>query len=103
MPETRPMMPTAIDMIGCHAVANDATAATPVIVVSALAAESVCCIINYKDSNYGQIGFTHVSVASSHVQRHPSLGYGTGGCHWQFASNVQLGYGCGAEKLSLSG
>jgi hypothetical protein len=31
-------------------VANDATAATPVIVVSALAAESVCCIINYKDN-----------------------------------------------------
>ena len=52
MPEISPMMPTAIEMIGCHAVANDATAATPVIVVSALAAESVCCIINYKDSNY---------------------------------------------------
>ena len=41
MPEISPMMPTAIEMIGCHAVANDATAATPVIVVRVLAAESV--------------------------------------------------------------
>ena len=49
-PETRPMIPTAIDMIGCHAVANEATAAAPVIVVRVLAAESVCCIINYKDN-----------------------------------------------------
>jgi len=50
MPETRPMMPTAIDMIGCQDVAKDATAETPVIVVRVLAAESVCCIIYYKDN-----------------------------------------------------
>jgi hypothetical protein len=37
--------PTIIEMIGCHAVANDATAATPVIVVRVLAAESVWWII----------------------------------------------------------
>ena len=42
-----PMMPTAIEMIGCHAVANDATAATPVNVARELAAESVCWIIWY--------------------------------------------------------
>ncbi len=64
MPETRPIMPTAIDMIGCHAVANDATAATPVIVVSALAAESVCCIINYKDSNYSVGGNGWVTISN---------------------------------------
>lgn len=45
IPEMQPMIPTTIDMMGCQAVANDATAATPVIVVSVLAAESVCCNI----------------------------------------------------------
>ncbi len=38
-------MPTAIDMMGCHEVAKDATAATPETVASVLAAESVCWII----------------------------------------------------------
>ncbi len=42
-----PIRPTAIEMMGCHAVANDATAATPVNVASVLAAESVCWIIWY--------------------------------------------------------
>jgi hypothetical protein len=46
-------------------VANDATAATPVIVVSALAAESVCCIINYKDSNYSVGGNGGVTTSNS--------------------------------------
>lgn len=52
IPEMQPMIPTTIDMMGCQAVANEATAAAPVIVVSVLAAESVCCIIYHKDSNY---------------------------------------------------
>ena len=45
IPEMQPITPTIIEMIGCHAVANDATAATPVIVVRVLAAESVWWII----------------------------------------------------------
>lgn len=52
IPEIHPISPTAADMMGCQAVANEATAAAPVIVVSVLAAESVCCIIYHKDSNY---------------------------------------------------
>ncbi len=40
-----PIIPTTADIIGCHAVANDAKAATPVTVVSVLATESVCCNI----------------------------------------------------------
>jgi hypothetical protein len=48
----QPIIPTTIEMMGCQAVANEATAAAPVIVVSVLAAESVCCIIYHKDSNY---------------------------------------------------
>ena len=40
-PEMHPISPTIIEIIGCHAVAKDATAATPVIVVRVLAAESV--------------------------------------------------------------
>lgn len=56
IPETHPISPTAADMMGCQAVANEATAAAPVIVVSVLAAESVCCIIYHKDSNYSTGG-----------------------------------------------
>ena len=49
-PDISPITDTADERIGCHAVAIEATAATPVTVVRALAAESVCCIINYKVS-----------------------------------------------------
>lgn len=94
IPEIHPISPTAADMMGCQAVANEATAAAPVIVVSVLAAESVCCIIYHKDSNYstgGQIGLIQVNVFSSQDHKHPSFGYGVGGCQRQSASNVQLG------------
>ena len=60
-PEMHPIIPTTIEMMGCQAVANEATAAAPVIVVRVLAAESVCCIIYHKDSNYstgGNGGYT---------------------------------------------
>ena len=50
MPDTIPIIPTTIEMIGCHAVANEATAATPATVVNVLAAESVCCIIAVRAS-----------------------------------------------------
>jgi hypothetical protein len=56
IPDMQPIIPTTIDMMGCQAVANEATAAAPVIVVSVLAAESVCCIIYHKDSNYPRTG-----------------------------------------------
>ena len=56
IPETHPIIPTTIEMMGCQAVANEATAAAPVIVVRVLAAESVCCIIYHKDMNYPTIG-----------------------------------------------
>ena len=55
-PDMQPIIPTTIEMMGCHAVANEATAAAPVIVVRVLAAESVCCIIYHKDSNYSTGG-----------------------------------------------
>ena len=51
MPDKIPIRPTTIEMIGCQAVANEVTAATPVSVASVLASVSVCCIIYYKDIN----------------------------------------------------
>ena len=60
-----PISPTAADMMGCQAVANEATAAAPVIVVSVLAAESVCCIIYHKDSNYSVGGNGGVTTSNS--------------------------------------
>ena len=41
IPDTIPISPTIIEMMGCHAVANVATADIPDIVASVLAAESV--------------------------------------------------------------
>ncbi len=64
-PEMQPIIPTTIEMMGCQAVANEATAAAPVIVVSVLAAESVCCIIYHKDSNYPRTGSGTIQYGES--------------------------------------
>jgi hypothetical protein len=61
----QPIIPTTIEMMGCQAVANEATAAAPVIVVSVLAAESVCCIIYHKDSNYPRTGSGTIQYGES--------------------------------------
>ncbi len=65
IPDMQPIIPTTIDMMGCQAVANEATAAAPVIVVSVLAAESVCCIIYHKDSNYPRTGSGTIQYGES--------------------------------------
>ena len=65
IPDMQPIIPTTIDMMGCQAVANEATAAAPVIVVSVLAAESVCCIIYHKDSNYPTTGSGTIQYGES--------------------------------------
>jgi hypothetical protein len=73
IPDMQPIIPTTIDMMGCQAVANEATAAAPVIVVSVLAAESVCCIIYHKDSNYPRTGSGTIQYGESgNLAQNPS-------------------------------